>query len=108
MEGGMMKALVAGAALFAAIATTCAAAERAERRYSSAIEQFTYGWGAMPLLPRQHQNHCGSYQGHYVCADHCGVDYQIYYCSRTATGCCHLGEGYCDSSGKLRCMPALF
>ena len=104
-----MKELMCGAALLAATAATCAAADRwAEGRYSPAVEQFTYGWGAMPLLPRRHQNHCGDRFGHFICADHCGVDYQLYYCSKTATGCCHVGEGYCDGSGKLRCMPALF
>ncbi|HMA70458.1 MAG TPA: hypothetical protein VKP67_03050 [Xanthobacteraceae bacterium] len=104
-----MKTLMLGAALFAAMAATSEASEHAVRRsYSSAIEQFSYGWGAMPPLPRRYQNHCGGRDGHYICADHCGADYQIYYCSRTVTGCCHIGEGYCDYTGKLRCMPALF
>jgi hypothetical protein len=104
-----MKALMWGAALLAAVATTCAASEQqAARRHSPAMDQFTYSWAAMPLLPRRHQNHCGDRDGHYTCADHCGVDYQIYYCSKTATGCCHVGEGYCDRTGKLRCGPALF
>jgi hypothetical protein len=104
-----MKVLMCGAALLAAMAATCAAADRrAEGRYSPAMEQFTYSWAAMPLLPRRYLNHCGDYGGHFVCADHCGVDYQIYYCSKAATGCCHIGEGYCDHTGKLRCMPALF
>ena len=104
-----MKALVWGAALLAAMATACAASEqRAERRHPPAVEQFTYSWAAMPSLPRRHQNHCGYRDGHYVCADHCGVDYQIYYCSRTATGCCRVGHGYCDDTGKLRCSPAPF
>jgi len=104
-----MKSLMWGAALLAAMAVTCAASERrAERRFSPAIEQFTYSWAAMPLLPRRHQNHCGTHDGHFICAEHCGVDYQIYYCSRTATGCCHIGHGYCDGAGQLRCSPALF
>ena len=104
----MMKALMWGALLAATMASSAASEQRAERRYSPAMEQFTYSWAAMPLLPRRYQNHCGDYRGHLICADHCGVDYQIYYCSRTATGCCHVGEGYCDGTGKLRCMPALF
>jgi len=104
-----MKTSVWGAALLAAMVVTCAASEqRAGRRQSGAIEQFTYSWVNMPLLPRRYQNHCGERDGHFICADHCGVDYQIYYCSRTATGCCHVGRGYCDSTGKLRCSPALF
>ena len=104
-----MKTLAWGAALFAAMMATCAATERqVERRYSPAVEQFTYSWVAMPLLPRRHQNHCGYYHGHFICADHCGLDYQVYYCSREATGCCHIGHGYCDGAGNLRCSPALF
>jgi hypothetical protein len=104
-----MKTLMWGAALLVAMVATCAASERREeRRYSRAIEQFTYSWVALPLLPRRYQNHCGHYGGHFICADHCGIDYQIYYCSSTATGCCHVGEGYCDRAGKLRCSPALF
>ena len=37
-----------------------------------------------------------------------GADYQIYYCPSTASGCCHIGLGYCDGAGRLRCSPALF
>jgi hypothetical protein len=104
-----MKRLMWIAPLLVAMATTCTAADkRAERQYSPAVEQFSYSWVAMPLLPRLHQNHCGYYNGHFICADHCGADYQIYYCSNTATGCCHIGQGYCDGIGRLRCSPALF
>jgi hypothetical protein len=106
-----MKTLVCGAALLAAMTATCAATDlRAERRYSPApgVEQFTYSWVAMPLLPRRLQNHCGYYQGNFYCSDHCGMDYQVYTCSRPATGCCHIGRGYCDGDGNLRCSPALF
>jgi hypothetical protein len=104
-----MKTLVWGAALLAAMAATCAASEQwSERRQSGAMGQFTYSWVTMPLLPRRFQNHCGYRDGRFICADYCGVDYQIYYCSRTVTGCCHIGLGYCDGTGKLRCSPALF
>lgn len=104
-----MKTLMGIAALLAVAATTCAASEQRDvRRQSPAIEQFSYSWAAMPLLPRRHQNHCGYHDGHFICAEHCGADYQIYYCSNTATGCCHIGQGYCDHAGKLRCSPALF
>ncbi len=104
-----MKTVIWAAAPLAAMMTTCVAADRySARPQSSGIAQFAYRWTAMPLLPRRYQNHCGIYEGHFVCADHCGVDYQVYYCSRTATGCCHVGEGYCDSTGKLRCGPMLF
>jgi hypothetical protein len=104
-----MKMLTGVAALLVAAATTCAAADkRAERHYSPAVEQFSYSWAAMPLLPRRHQNHCGYYNGHFICADHCGADYQVYYCPSTASGCCHIGRGYCDGAGRLRCSIALF
>jgi hypothetical protein len=77
----------------------------AERRYSPAVEQFTYYGGAMPLLPRRYQNHCGLYYQHFICLDHCGPEYQIYYCSKASTGCCRSGHGYCDGDGHLRCGP---
>src|SRR5450631_2781273 len=75
MGGGMMKTLMLGAALLAAMVATCVASDRVERRYSPAVEQFTYSWVAMPLLPRRLQNHCGYYNGHFICADHCGLEY---------------------------------
>ena len=79
-----------------------------ERPYSAGIEQYSYSFAPLPLLPRRYQNHCGLHYGHYICADHCGLDYQVFYCSKLASGCCHIGRGYCDDTGRLRCMPALF
>lgn len=103
------KALALGSVLLAAMASTASAQQRdAGRRYSPAVEQYTYSWVAMPLLPRRLQNHCGYYEGHFVCADHCGIDYQVYFCSRESSGCCHIGHGYCDDAGQLRCSPSLF
>ena len=104
-----MKRLMGVAALLVATATTGTAADiRVEPQYSPAVAQFSYSWAAMPLLPRKLQNHCGYYNGHFICADHCGADYQVYYCPSTASGCCHVGLGYCDVAGRLRCSPALF
>jgi hypothetical protein len=104
-----MKTLMCGMAVLAVVATAAGAADRrAELQASLAVEQFSYSPVPMPLLPRRHQNHCGYYNGHFVCADHCGADYQVYYCSRSATGCCHVGLGYCDAAGRLRCSPAWF
>ena len=104
-----MSRLVWAAALLAAMTATSVAADwRGEPRYASGIEQFTYSFAAMPLLPRRLQNHCTLFNGHFVCADHCGNDYQVFYCGRYTTGCCHIGRGYCDASGALRCLPALF
>jgi hypothetical protein len=104
-----MKTLMRGAALLAVIATTCAAADRrAELQASPAVEQFSYSPVPLPPLPRRHQNHCGTVNGHFVCADHCGAHYQVYYCPTSASGCCHVGLGYCDGGGRLRCAPAWY
>jgi hypothetical protein len=104
-----MKTLMCVAALLAVMATTGVAADRRVELEYSPVPQYSWAsWAAMPLLPRQLQNHCGYYNGHFVCADHCGVDYQVYYCPATASGCCHVGLGYCDGAGQLRCSPALF
>jgi hypothetical protein len=72
------------------------------------IPQFSLGWTPLPLLPRRFQNHCGYFDGHYVCANHCGPNYQIYYCSDWSFGCCHIGHGYCNDGGILRCAPHYF
>jgi hypothetical protein len=104
-----MKTWMGVAALLVAMTTTGAAADRRlEPQHSPAVAQFSYSWAATPLLPRRLQNHCGYVNGHFICADHCGVDYQVYYCPNTASGCCHIGLGYCDSAGRLRCGPAWF
>lgn len=98
-------------ATVALVATTsvCFAQERhPDRLHSSVVEQFTYGWGPMPPLPRRLQNNCHFFNGTLVCSDNCGMDYQKYFCSPKATGCCHIGLGYCDGEGHLRCSPALF
>jgi hypothetical protein len=107
----MTKILWAMAALLAASASSVTAGGFVEAPYTpipEVVEQFTYSWVAMPLLPRRYQNHCGFYRGHFICADHCGIDYQIYYCAPGAAGCCHIGRGYCDGGGNVRCLPALF
>jgi hypothetical protein len=110
MGDGMMKTLMRGvafAAVMAAagVATTGAAAEPA----SPGMAQFSsFSLVPLPPLPRRHQNHCGYVKGHFVCADHCGADYQVYYCPTSATGCCHVGLGYCDAGGRLRCAPAWY
>ena len=64
-------------------------------------------WQPPQLLPRRFRNHC-SYDGsgrRSYCSDHCGYDYQFYYCSRASFGCCGFGLGYCDWQGLLRCHP---
>jgi hypothetical protein len=109
MGDGRMKTLMCGVALVAVMATAGVAAGRpAEQQASPAVEQFSYSLVPLPPLPRQHQNHCAYVKGHFVCADHCGADYQVYYCPVSATGCCHVGLGYCDAAGRLRCAPAWY
>ena len=64
-------------------------------------------WQEPNFLPQHFRNHCGfeNFTGRPYCSDHCGVDYQFYYCSEGSFGCCHLGDGYCDFSSSLRCHP---
>jgi hypothetical protein len=64
-------------------------------------------WQGPDFLPPRFRNHCGfeNFTGRPYCSDHCGVDYQFYYCSEGSFGCCHLGHGYCDFGGLLRCHP---
>ena len=64
-------------------------------------------WQAPQSLPRRFRNHCAydRFSGRPYCSDHCGSEYQFYFCSRESFGCCRLGFGYCDWSGLLRCHP---
>ena len=104
-----MKFSFLATVMFAAMTSMCFAQERhGGRLHSSDVEQFSYSWAAMPPLPRRLQNNCGYHNGNLVCSDNCGTDYQKYFCSPKATGCCHIGLGYCDGDGHLRCSPALF
>jgi hypothetical protein len=71
--------------------------------------QFTpVGWQSPESLPHRFRNHCGTdfWAGRY-CEDHCGLGYQFFYCSEHSFGCCHVGVGYCDWGGSLRCAPTL-
>jgi hypothetical protein len=65
------------------------------------------GWQEPQFLPGRFHNHCRFDVTHarYYCSDHCGANYQFYYCSRESFGCCHVGVGYCDWDGLLRCRP---
>jgi len=64
-------------------------------------------WQEPPMLPREFRNHCSvdKFSGRPYCANHCGSGYQFYDCSTASFGCCHLGHGYCDWQGHLRCTP---
>jgi len=48
---------------------------------------------------------CRYFTARPFCSDHCGNNYQFYYCSEASFGCGHLGRGYCDWNGLLRCHP---
>jgi hypothetical protein len=58
-------------------------------------------------LPPHFRNHCtfDVIRGRWSCSNHCGLDYQFYFCSPASFGCCHPGYGYCDWNGSLRCAP---
>ena len=64
-------------------------------------------WQYPQQLPPRFRNHCTFeyFTARPYCSDHCGIDYQFYYCSEASFGCCHLGRGYCDFGGLLRCHP---
>ncbi len=64
-------------------------------------------WQVPEQLPRQFRNHCTAekFTGRPYCSNHCGIDYQFFYCAQSSFGCCHLGHGYCDWDGHLRCAP---
>jgi hypothetical protein len=64
-------------------------------------------WQDPEMLPPRFRNHCAYdvYRRRFFCSNHCGLDYQFYYCSPASFGCCHIGFGYCDWSGLLRCHP---
>ena len=64
-------------------------------------------WQVPLQLPPSFRNHCRveNFTGRPYCSDHCGGDYQFYFCSEASFGCCHLGHGYCGFDGVLRCHP---
>jgi hypothetical protein len=66
-----------------------------------------YDWQGPAELPRRYRNHCSFdvTHGRYYCSNHCGFDYQFYYCSQGSFGCCRIGVGYCGWDGLLRCRP---
>lgn len=78
------------------------------RDISSLVAPLTMvDWQPPLSLPRRFRNHChyDLNRGGWYCANHCGPDYQVYYCSPASFGCCHPGYGYCDWQGHLRCAP---
>jgi hypothetical protein len=84
-------------------------ASRAERLNTSSFSTpvITVDWQGPMSLPPRFRNHCryDADHGAWYCSDHCGIDYQFYFCSPASFGCCHINYGYCDWKGRLRCAP---
>jgi hypothetical protein len=91
--------------LCAAWATTCSASQTIAP--PTDVPVFQVDWQTPQSLPPRFRNHCTNdpFSGRPYCSDHCGSDYQFYFCSRQSFGCCRVGFGYCDWSGLLRCHP---
>jgi len=63
-------------------------------------------WQPPEALPRAFRNHCHfDGAGRFYCSNHCGLDFQFYFCTPVSFGCCRPGFGYCDWKGHLRCAP---
>jgi hypothetical protein len=64
-------------------------------------------WQWPQFLPPGFRNHCAidRFSGRAYCSNHCGPEYEFYFCSPLSFGCCRMGYGYCDWSGLLRCHP---
>lgn len=93
-------------ALFGCLAASvCAAAPPVAVPTRAPIVQVD--WQDPQSLPRRFRNHCATdaFSSRPYCSDHCGFEYQLYYCSKQSFGCCRVGFGYCDWSGLLRCHP---
>jgi hypothetical protein len=67
----------------------------------------TVDWQGPMSLPPRFRDHCRYDADHHAwyCSDHCGIDYQFYFCSPASFGCCRINYGYCDWKGRLRCAP---
>jgi len=100
-----MKAVVLGCLLGAGSGCAANAVEAALLPDSRAA--IRVDWQLPAQLPPLFRNHCSwdRWSSRPYCSNHCGVDYQFFYCSLGSFGCCHLGHGYCDWDGHLRCTP---
>jgi len=110
--GAFRKSLMKAGKLFALATLACVAcataAHAADRERLPAPRLVVEAdWQSPQMLPRRFRNHCvyDADPGRSYCSNHCGFDYQFYYCSRDSFGCCRIGFGYCDWSGLLRCHP---
>ena len=86
-----------------------ASAARRPRRslYPLSAPLVQVDWQGPLSLPPRFRNHCAVdvLTGRPYCSDHCGFNYQFYFCSHQSFGCCRVGYGYCDWTGLLRCAP---
>jgi hypothetical protein len=90
-------------------ALACPAAKSAEPSAEPSVDRpvILADWQGPLSLPPQFRNHCSydRFSHRYLCSNHCGFDYQFYYCQPESFGCCHIGRGYCGWDGLLRCSP---
>jgi hypothetical protein len=100
-----IKTIVLAFLACAASVTACPAAVSSLAPASGLIVRVD--WQEPAQLPPRFRNHCTAenFTGRPYCSDHCGRDYQFYYCTPASFGCCRLGFGYCDWDGLLRCHP---
>jgi len=103
----MMTTKIAALAILlcAASGSVCPAVEMQIDPAASQI--IRVDWQVPEQLPPAFRNHCTAenFTGRPYCSNHCGIDYQFYYCTEVSFGCCHIGHGYCDWNGHLRCSP---
>jgi hypothetical protein len=102
------------AAAVAALALACDVSWGAQQRALAAALSYSpierpliaADWQNPAALPRAFRNHCHfDGLGRFYCSNHCGLDYQFYFCTPVSFGCCRPGFGYCDWKGHLRCAP---
>ena len=108
--GGCVAMMTAKAALLALVAGLASASNCPAAAISAVpggAPLLRVDWQVPEQLPRQFRNHCSAenFTGRPYCSNHCGIDYQFFYCTQSSFGCCHLGHGYCDWDGHLRCAP---
>lgn len=106
-SGNRFAGVLAAALAFAFCAVFSSPSHAAQLNYSPlARPLIAADWQAPLSLPRRLRNHCHfDGEGRFYCSNHCGLDYQIYFCSPASFGCCRPGYGYCDWKGHLRCAP---
>lgn len=103
----MTMGRIIAAALVAALASASAGRAVEVANLAASNSLMRVDWQTPEQLPPRFRNHCTAenFTGRPYCSNHCGIDYQFFYCSQASFGCCHLGHGYCDGDGHLRCSP---